>query len=86
MTLIFTDETDESFTGVIQSSDGIYQLLLKISRRSTNRGTNPLTPILPSQTAPDSKSAARYFTIRRMCSLPIPAVMSRKNAAYVPMW
>ncbi|MDL8267039.1 hypothetical protein QS788_25030, partial [Escherichia coli] len=30
MTLIFTDETDESFTGVIQSSDGIYQLLLKI--------------------------------------------------------
>lgn len=29
------------------------------------------TPILPSQTAPDSKSAARYFTIRRMCSLPI---------------
>ena len=41
MTLIFTDETDESFTGVIQSSDGIYQLLLKISRRSTNRGTNP---------------------------------------------
>ncbi|NYY76787.1 hypothetical protein DMI62_12850 [Escherichia coli] len=41
VTLIFTDETDESFTGVIQSSDGIYQLLLKISRRSTNRGTNP---------------------------------------------
>lgn len=41
MTLIFTDETDESFTGVIQSSDVIYQLLLKISRRSTNRGTNP---------------------------------------------
>ncbi len=30
--------------------------------------------------------AARYFTIRRMCSLPILAVMSRKNAAYVPMW
>lgn len=41
VTLIFTDETDESFTGVIQSSDVIYQLLLKISRRSTNRGTNP---------------------------------------------
>ncbi|NYY78041.1 hypothetical protein DMI69_02655 [Escherichia coli] len=38
-----------------------------------------LTPILPSQTAPDSKSAARYFTIRRMCSLPIPVVMSRKE-------
>ncbi|XPE24848.1 DUF1287 domain-containing protein [Shigella sonnei] len=31
MTLIFTDETDESFTGVIQFSDVIYQLLLKIS-------------------------------------------------------
>lgn len=29
---------------------------------------------------------ARYFTIRRICSLPILAVMSRKNAGYVPMW
>ncbi len=28
-------------------------------------------PTLPSQTVPDSKSAARYFTIRRICSLPI---------------
>ncbi|STI82572.1 Uncharacterized protein conserved in bacteria [Escherichia coli] len=28
--------------------------------------------------------AARYFTIRRICSLPILAVMSRKNAGYVP--
>lgn len=44
------------------------------------------TPILPSQTVPDSKLAARYFTIRRMCSLLILAVMSHKNAVYVPMW
>ncbi len=72
MTLIFTDEPDESFTGAAQPANGIYQPLLKISRRSTNRGTNPVPiPTLPSQTVPDSKSAARYFTIRRMCSLPI---------------
>ncbi len=72
MTLIFTDEPDESFTGAAQPANGIYQPLLKISRRSTNRGTNPEPiPTLPSQTVPDSKSAARYFTIRRMCSLPI---------------
>ena len=27
-----------------------------------------------------------YFTIRRMCGLPILAVMSRKNAVFVLMW
>ncbi len=73
MTLIFTDETDESFTGVGQPSNGIYQPLLKISPpfHQPWYKSRP-TPTLPSQTVPDSKLAARYFTIRRMCSLPIP--------------
>ncbi len=70
MTLIFTDEPDESFTGAAQPANGIYQPLLKISRRSTNRGTNP------GQYQPCHRRRCQtanwqhaIFTIRRMCSL-----------------
>ncbi len=77
MTLIFTDEPDESFTGAAQPANGIYQPLLKNLPpfHQPWYKSRPI-PTLPSQTVPDSKSAARYFTIRRICSLPILAVMS----------
>ncbi len=86
MTLIFTDEPDESFTGAGQPANGVYQQLLKISGRSTNRGTNPANTNLAIADGARQQIGSTLFYDPAYVQLTYPAVMSRKNAAYVPMW